>query len=177
MTESKNELRKKLRIRAANLDVNYKETASCRISEKFLASPAFAECNSLFIFASTENEPDTSEIIRAALSLGKKVYLPKCGKNRTMKAIRIYDTDELKRGYMGIPEPIGNEESDRIDLAVIPCISASADGRRLGHGAGFYDRFLADTDMKKICLCYGKLLCDDIPMDEHDIFMDEIITE
>lgn len=177
MTENKNELRKKLRLEAANLDADYKKTASRRISEKVLASPAFAECNSLFIYASTENEPDTAEIIRVALSLGKKVYLPKCGKNHTMKAIRIYGTDELKCGYMGIPEPIGSEEADRIDLAVIPCISASADGRRLGHGAGFYDRFLADTDMKKICLCYGKLLCDDIPMDEHDIFMDEIITE
>lgn len=178
MTETKKELRYRLRTEADRLDCEYKKDASRLISEKLLASPAFLDSNSVFIYAGTENEPDTSEIIRMALLLGKNVYLPKCGENHTMKAIRIYGTDELKKGYMGIAEPIGTEEADCIDLAVIPCISASADGRRLGHGAGFYDRFLAaHTDTKKICLCFGRLLCDDIPMDEHDIFMDKIITE
>ncbi len=175
--EIKNRLRHRLRIEAGRLDCNYKKEASRRISEKLLCSPAFAQSDSVFIYAGTENEPDTSEIILAALSCGKKVYLPKCGDNHTMKAIRIYSTDELEPGYMGIPEPVGNEEADSIGLAVIPCISASADCRRLGHGAGFYDRFLARKDMKKICLCFGRLMCDGIPMDENDVFMDEIITE
>ena len=28
-----------------------------------------------------------------------------------------------------------------------------------------------------MCLCFEKLLCEDIPTDEHDIIMDYVVTE
>lgn len=174
---NKNELRNLIKKCADSLSEEYIQSANSAIAEKFISSQQFQECESLFIYVSTAKEPDTFRIINKALSSGKKVYVPKCGQNHTMKAIRIHSTDELQAGYMGIPEPVGTEEAERIDITVIPCICASTDGRRLGHGAGFYDRFLADCDATKICLCFEKLFSDDIPMDEHDIYMDIVITE
>ncbi|MCQ2485687.1 MAG: 5-formyltetrahydrofolate cyclo-ligase [Clostridia bacterium] len=174
---NKNELRNIIRKRADGLSDEYIKSASCAIAEKLINLQQFKECESLFIYVSTPKEPDTFHIINEALKSGKKVYVPKCGQNHTMKAIRIHSTDELQAGYMGISEPVGTEEADRIDIAVIPCICASTDGKRLGHGAGFYDRFLADCDAAKICLCFERLISDDIPMDKHDIYIDIVITE
>ncbi len=47
----------------------------------------------------------------------------------------------------------------------------------MGHGAGYYDRFLENRRMKKLMLVYGKQLLEDLPCDEHDITMDRVIYE
>ena len=62
-------------------------------------------------------------------------------------------------------------------MAVIPCVGADKEGHRLGHGAGFYDRFLRGTRFPKIMICYRKLLLDKVPIEEHDIFMDRVIYD
>ena len=59
----------------------------------------------------------------------------------------------------------------------VPCISAGKDLRRIGHGAGYYDRFLPKTEAVKICLCFAKLLAENIPTDAYDVPMDMVITE
>ena len=98
----------------------------------------------------------------------------------TSKAVRISSLDELQPGTLGIPEPVNDRETAGIgsfSLALIPCVSAWKDGRRMGHGVGYYDRFLVDRHCKKFCLCYEALLSEQIPMDAHDIPMDAVVTE
>ena len=64
-----------------------------------------------------------------------------------------------------------------IELAVVPCVCATPDGRRLGHGAGYYDRFLRAHPMPCLCLCFHALLLDDLPTGPTDFPMDAVITE
>ena len=66
---------------------------------------------------------------------------------------------------------------EKIDMAVIPCVSADREGRRLGHGAGFYDRFLDGVTFPKILVCYKELMMDQVPTEEHDILMDQVICD
>ena len=57
-----------------------------------------------------------------------------------MEARQIRSLGELYPGSYGIEEPekaaeiIGPEE---ISLALVPCLTCSGDGRRLGYGGGF----------------------------------------
>ena len=86
------------------------------------------------------------------------------------------------RGRYGILEPkqgLPVVDGYRIDMAIIPCVTADRFGARLGHGAGYYDRFLKGLGMYKFCLCFEELLSEDgeIPMEESDIRMDRVITE
>ena len=67
--------------------------------------------------------------------------------------------------------------AEELDLIVVPCVSASTGGKRLGHGAGYYDRFLAHSSGNAICLCFERMLRDDIPMDEYDVWMPAVLTE
>lgn len=177
---TKNDLRKTAKAILSEAGKKYFQTAGNIISDKVIGSEEFLKSRTVFIYVSTENEPSTEKIINVALKSGKKVCVPKCVSKTEMKAVEIKSPDELKAGAYGIreTESTGNEVSkEDIDLAIIPCVAASESGKRLGHGAGYYDRFLENSQAFKMCLCYGKLTFDDIPTDEHDIIMDKVITE
>ena len=183
MTEpaaEKNELRRTYRARAAQLPEAYKTAASAEITRALLGSGVFQAAGAVFVYMSTPSEPPTGALIEAALEAGKTVYVPKCISKTEMVPVPIRKDTVFSPGCFGIPEPADCKESTanvQIDLAVIPCISASPDGARLGHGAGYYDRFLAGRDMKKICLCFHALLASSLPTEPTDILMDAVITE
>ena len=63
-----------------------------------------------------------------------------------MELRQITSLDQLTPGAYGILEPPADSpaiEADGVDFAVLPCLSCSHSGHRLGQGGGFYDRFLA----------------------------------
>lgn len=172
-------LRKQIKESINKLPLSYKIKAGEIIGEKVIASPEFQKAQSLFIYLSTVNEPETRRIIKKALEEGKRVYVPVCISKGVMKPVQIYKDTLFVKGYMGIKEPAafnGFYEND-IDLAVIPCLAASEDGRRLGHGGGFYDIFLGRQSCRTVCLCFSKLLTDSIPEEPHDIKADRVLTD
>ncbi len=180
MQVTKKELREEIKNRIRDLSEEYKRKSSNAITEHILHSASFINADSVFIYVSTKNEPDTSLIIAEALKTGKCVFVPKCLKKGIMIPVKITADTAFESGYMGIPEPRDyniNTNVTEIDLSLIPCLSANQNGERLGHGAGFYDRFLADVKTEKMCLCFGEILSDDIPTDSHDVKMDYIVTE
>ena len=177
---TKKELRAEIRSRLSGLSDCYKKESSKKISELALSCDEYKSAKSIFVYISTVNEPDTGDIINDALQTGKTVYVPKCIEKGVMVPVLINEDTEFSDGYMGIREPLYYDENislAEIDLCVIPCMSVSVKGERLGHGAGFYDIFLSKTKTCKLCLCFSELLCDDIPTDEYDIKMDCVITE
>ena len=178
--EEKKTLRRVIQARGQALEQSYRDKANRAIREHVLQSEAWQQAAAVFVYVSMWDEPDTYALLQSALESGKAVYVPRCYPGRLMKAVRIYSLDELQSGTMGIPEPVSDKETAGINgfsLALIPCVSAWKDGRRMGHGVGYYDRFLVDRRCKKVCLCYESLLSDQIPMDAHDIPMDAVVTE
>ena len=177
---TKKELRTEIRNRISGFAEGYKRESSTAITKAVLNSPAFNAAESIFVYVSTENEPDTSAVISEALKTGKRVFVPKCLRKGIMIPVEITVDTVFESGYMGISEPKEydiNTGVTEIDLSLIPCLSANGKGERLGHGAGFYDRFLSDIKTVKMCLCFDDALSPDIPTDSHDIKMDFIVTE
>ncbi len=173
-------LRAEIKKKNSCLSEEYKKEASEKITALLLSSSLYKNAKSIFIYISRDNEPDTEKIIEAAFSDNKTVYVPKCISDGIMLPIRINRKTELYSGYKGIKEPeitVYPEENTSPDISVIPSVSASYDGKRLGHGGGFYDRFLQNTETYRICLCFNKLIVSDIPTESHDAFMDAVITE
>lgn len=165
-------------IKSKKLSDEYIKNSSRIIQEKVITSEIFQKSKSVFVYVSLPNEPATDRIIQTALVLGKSVCVPKCiGKGR-MIAVKISSMSDLKPGAFGIREPVGDIPAEKdFELCVIPCVAASDDGKRLGHGAGYYDRFLENISTYKMCLCFGENIYDNIPVSDYDICMDKVITE
>lgn len=179
-----NQEKKRLRREAAETIRGFSQSvlteASEKITERVLSSPLYRRAASLFVYVSTEREADTRAIMEDAWKAGKKVYVPKCYGQGRMDAVRVFGWDDLGPGAYGIQEPVNAPAEapfPEIDLAIVPCVCAALDGRRLGHGAGYYDRFLRAHPMPCLCLCFHALLLDDLPTGSLDVPMNVVITE
>ncbi len=177
--DTKEILRQAMLRRAAALPALYKTSASAVMRAALLGSEAYRAARCLFLYVSTENEPETREILRQALEEGKTVLVPRCGKDGRMDAVRIEGTDALRPGALGIPEPPAEAPAaaEAPDLVLVPCVSAGKDGGRLGHGGGYYDRWLQSCPAPRICLCFERLRSEGIPMEARDVRMDFLLTE
>ena len=93
--------------------------------------------------------------------------------------LRIYTGEnDLATGCYGIKEPTGKVFTDfaKIDVAIIPGVAFDRQGHRLGRGKGYYDRLLSVMpQVYKIGLCFDFQVVDNVPVDSHDIRMDEVI--
>ena len=175
----KREFRQRCRAIHAGFPAEYRRDASADITGYVLASSAYVRARTVFIYVSMATEPDTALLIAQALRDGKRVCVPRCREKPWMDAVLLRDAGELLPGAYGIPEPADGEivSPQDIDLAIIPCVAASRDGARLGHGAGYYDAFLQGTGVKKWCLCFDRLLFDSLPAAPWDEPMDAVVTE
>ncbi len=179
-TAPKKTLRAEIRKRLQTFSHEKIIAASESITKQVIALPEFESAQTVFVYVSTPTEPQTFSIIEEAWRRGKTVCVPKCRPQNQMDAVPITSFEQLKFTAMGLAEPLDLTEvasPEDIDFAVIPCMAADKNGNRLGHGAGYYDRFLAGTKMTKACLCFEDLLCESVPTDIYDIPMDLVITE
>ncbi len=180
LQEEKDHLRTEARKKARLLSPEYRAAAGRAILDRVCSLPAYGRAEVLFVYVSVGNEPDTREIILRALRDGKRVCVPRCRRKPHMDAVEIHGLDALVPGALGIPEPEKTAPAlapESIGLALVPCVAASPDGGRLGHGAGYYDAFLRGLPCEKVCLCFEKLLCGQIPMGAQDQWMDRVISE
>jgi 5-formyltetrahydrofolate cyclo-ligase len=154
----------------------------------------FNHYQTMLIFLSMSNEIDTMPLIQAALTGGKNVFAPRVEGDK-IQFYRILSADgSWQKGSFGIREPIpGNSgkpggesgrplhEADFPALIIVPGLAFTSQGKRLGHGGGFYDRFLADLDNANrsyttIGLCITDQVIDDLPTNDWDRNMDGILT-
>ena len=176
-------IRKKMKEERSKLSNLQKEKLDNSVFQKVIESEEYNKANSIFIFVSYGSEVDTHRIIKKALKDGKNICVPKViSKKDGMVAVRVHDFSELKSGAYGILEPEDTKykvQESSIDLCYIPGVAFDKRGGRVGYGGGYYDRFFKKLreDSKKIALAYKFQVLDEVPMEEHDMFIDGIISD
>ena len=150
------------------------------LAERLCALPEYRAARTVLLFVGVGTEPDTLPIIEQALVEGKTVALPRVLGHGIMRAHKIGSLSELVPGAFGIQEPA--EESpvippSDIDLILVPGLAFARDGHRLGHGGGYYDRYLAACSAFTVGLAREKLLLAAVPAEPHDIPVRCLITE
>ncbi len=87
----------------------------------------------------------------------------------------------LAEGKFGIMEPtkrIHKFENFENSLCLVPGIAFDREGNRIGHGCGYYDRFLSkNPNLVTWGICYKEQLYDEIPAKETDVKMQRMITD
>jgi 5-formyltetrahydrofolate cyclo-ligase len=68
---------------------------------------------------------------------------------------------------------------DQIDLAVVPGLAFDLEGRRLGRGKGYYDRFLAQPGCRAlaVAVAFEFQVVPTLPSEKHDRDMTLVFTE
>ena len=176
----KNELRKELLKRRQNIQ-NRNDKDKQIIS--FVSSlNEYKYADKLLTYVPLNGEINTEPLIINALSDGKIVAVPYCeDKHGNMSFYIINSLSELKVGTFGVSEPDINLNKRLEDfeksIIIVPGVSFNRDGHRLGYGGGYYDRFLENFGGTSIGLCYDEMICNTIPLEEHDIAVNFLITD
>ena len=179
MTTTKNTLRTRALAQRAHKSRAQREDCHREIRAQLASSTEFAGARCVFSFISVLHEPDTRHPIQTLLARGTHVLVPRIVARNDMRAVSFPGWSALQRGPLGIPAPVSIESfNDAIDLAIVPGLAFTSCGHRLGYGAGFYDRWLAQHPaVLAIGLCYDDELIDDLPIEDHDRTVDLIVTD
>lgn len=139
-------------------------------------SSVFKESKHILAFWSLNDEPSTHQFLKS-WSREKSLYLPVI-QSESLVIKPFLGEEQLKPGELaGVQEPEEGDEvpPELIDLVLVPGLAFDADNNRLGRGKGFYDRFLPRTNAYKIGICFGFQMVAHVPVDRHDVKMDEVL--
>ena len=148
--------------------------------DAFLVLPEVESAHTVMLFYGVDREPDTTELIEALWQRGKAVALPRCLPGRAMEARLIRPGARLVCSACGIPEPDSEcpvVQRDKIDLILVPNLCCDKGGFRLGHGGGYYDRYLAGYSGMTVSLCPKAWLQEQLPRDQYDLPVRLVLTE
>lgn len=159
------------------------------LSEKIISTltrlPIFINSQRIMLYMSFGNEVDTFKLIEYCKKLGKSVIVPFCvseGRKLVPTEIKSVEND-LKRNKIGFLEPkkelLDSASTEDIDLIILPGLAFDRSCYRVSYGGGYYDRFLGKLNFSipTIGLIYDFQLIELIPMEEHDIPVDYVITD
>ena len=189
---AKSEYRREARAKIEATTEEYRSAASAAIALNVLTLKEVKEAGTMLAYFSVGKEPGTLALISRLLEEGKRVCLPLCtdldeeghrtGTVDAMEARVIKSFDDLTAGAYGIPEPKEDTDMvppDEVDLIILPCLSCDRQCSRIGHGAGYYDKYLSTVreDCFKLAMCFEEVLLEDIPTEPHDRPVDAVVTE
>lgn len=181
MSESKQQLRDKLHEArtAMSDDLRDRENAALIANVSYYLRSKRPQRVAAYV--PTRIEPGGRLLLDALQAEVPAVILPLALPDRRMDWALYEGPTSLVPGAYGIREPagtrLGPEALNFCDVVIAPALAASPDGIRLGKGGGFYDRALA-TGIKgtTIALLYNGEIRQDIPVEEHDLPVNILIT-
>ena len=103
------------------------------------------------------------------------------GETYELAVLKGLGARHLRRGPMGIMEPVDAEivPPEKVCAWIVPGLAFTRDGRRLGYGGGWYDRFLAaaSKDSVKLGVAYSFQIVEDLPAEPHDIPLTAVVDD
>ncbi|CAO3625193.1 unnamed protein product [Cunninghamella blakesleeana] len=141
-------------------------------------------------------EIDTRSIIQHILEANKNCYIPRCTKD-TMDMVKLTSWDDylsLPRNKWNIPEPPLDQprenalDNEGLDLILVPGVAFDDKKNRIGHGKGYYDRYLLKYKdwaisknkpmVKTVALALNEQIIEvgKIPLEETDQELNTILT-
>jgi 5-formyltetrahydrofolate cyclo-ligase len=179
--ERKQQLRRQLRLEAAQHPEEERAAASARIRSFLRNQRIWRESGSILFYSTLPGEPDLWPLAGEALDNGQIVALPRfVGGDDGYAICRVQNpAQDLVVGQFGISEP--NPECAKLDLKLldlilVPGIGFAIAGQRLGRGKGYYDRLLINAHGFKCGVAFDWQVVADLPLEPHDVLLNCILT-
>src|SRR5665811_2223666 len=149
MVIGKSELRALALVRRRALSDREREDAADALAAHVAALPVAAAAKRIACYVSMTYEPGTRPILAALLTRGIDVIVPIALPSKQLDWVAYSAGAERVQNAMGICEPegerLGSGAIAAVDLVIVPALAVDHRGYRLGRGAGYYDRALAQT--------------------------------
>ncbi|XP_028294292.1 5-formyltetrahydrofolate cyclo-ligase isoform X2 [Gouania willdenowi] len=160
-----------------------------------LRHPKYVSAQRIAAFLSMKDEVCTREILSDVFKQGKSCFIPRyegSGSSHMdmLKLHSMEDVETLPLTSWNIQQPADDDHSREealsgggLDLILMPGLGFDQQGRRLGRGKGFYDTYLERCIKHPkgkpytIALAYKEQLCEEIPVDDNDVLIDEVLYE
>ena len=183
--QTKKSLRAKVHQWLGSQSVENRKTRSLKVQKKLFSAPAFKKARCVCFYVSLPSEVDTTGMIDKALELGKRVLVPRTNlENKELSLYEIKDRErDLKKGAYGVMEPRPAKawlaRLEEVDCLVIPGVVFDKKNNRMGRGKGYYDRFLKKfgPGVLKIGLAFSFQVVQRIPIEDHDVPVDKVLTD
>lgn len=186
--EDKKLVREKLKSLRLSLSGKEVLAKSSKIQKSLFGLPEFQRANTICFYVAKGNEVQTEGMIKESMKLGKRVLVPITDKKSgrlVLSKLSDYDL-ELAPGAFGVlePKPTCRQivPATQVELIIVPGVAFDIRGHRMGHGKGYYDRFLRHVSSLKtgalfIGLAYESQVLDEIPHGPTDTPVHKIVTE
>lgn len=173
----KSALRRHYREKLANLPPSQRLASSGNLMNQLEAWPVFAKAPVVALYYPTATEPDLLPLTQHP---DKTFLFPHCHDDRTLTWHPLGSLTDWRRSAFGILEPdpdkVPEWQGDAASLILVPGLAFTLKGHRLGHGAGYYDRFLAGLlpSVPTAGICFTCQLADELPVEMHDIPVQQV---
>ena len=164
-----------------------KDEISRSIMATFMEQPEYQSASTVMFYVDVRAEVRTRYDLPAALTSQKKIVVPWCNEEGELELFHLESMDELEIGMYKILEPKQDLRHlphkqvsvQELDVIMVPGVGFDSNGGRTGMGKGYYDKCLqhARSDASLTAVCFDCQMFEEIPVQEHDIYMDKVITE
>jgi 5,10-methenyltetrahydrofolate synthetase len=180
---TKTALRLALARRLAEMSEEERHRADAALAEAVLALPEVAAARRVFTCLSFGHEADTWGLVERLLNSGKEVFVPRTEAAGRQLHVHPYPCDlvtlsfGLRQPPPGAPQVPDAEVDATVDVALVLGLAFDRRGYRLGHGAGYFDRFLAGRPFPTVGLAYACQIVDELPVENHDVPLRRVVTD
>lgn len=135
------------------------------------------------VFYPLASEPNLLSVYKNILKKNKSLFFPKIREAGEMDFYKVSDELELasfQKAKLNIMEPKSELKAQPSSLhcLIIPGLAFDESANRLGRGAGYYDRYLANTKGAKIGVAFNEQVSkEDLVWDEFDQKLDFLVTD
>jgi 5-formyltetrahydrofolate cyclo-ligase len=134
-------------------------------------------------YSPIRSECDPVPLMRSLAGKGAQLALPVVdGKDKPLSFSEWRQGGHLVAGPFGILQPRTDAVSVDPDIILVPLAAFDRNLRRIGYGAGYYDRTLAALRRQRqvvvaVGIAFAAQEVAEIPADEHDEGLDLVLTE
>lgn len=179
MDGNKKQQRRTAQMQRHAMSPQQRETASAAICQRLLCLPEVQKAQTVLTYAAMPNEVDLTQLHVSLRRQGKVLAFPVTQGQGIMRAVATTVDSQWAEGRYGIREPIGAAiPPDRIDLVIVPCVAFDDKCRRLGHGGGYYDRYLPHCSQAVcVAVAFETQHLHAVSSEPYDYLPDKVVTE
>ena len=175
----KTELRQSILAKLKALTAEQRNSSSAVLRQKLSAVLNTERVLTVALYAPLPHEVDLMPLLKEYPQ--HRYAFPRCTTGRKLHFHHVRNPEfELIPGALNIPAPSAELPvimPEEFDFIIVPGVAFTSEGKRLGYGGGYYDRYLpACSQAELISLAFPEQLLSNLPTDTHDLRIHQLIT-